>query len=262
MIPHYLQIRLTEEEYHIFRKKINAMRKSQGLSIEELAEACGVKPKTMNHFIYGDGNSKFIVASLSNYFKLKQEEIAPLETRNKTVKGSFFGGWSIGIVLAILAVPLTLSAMPKEEVHAKEIDYSKYIVENATDNETEAMGVMPDTDFEPAHYLEELNPYPDAIRLDIEATAYCYGTTTCTGKPVRVGYAAMAKEYIGKTAVVYEADENGEPLDYIGIYEIEDTGGDYRIKNGTCIDIYIPDYDEAISFGRKDVVVYLFDAKG
>ena len=28
----------------------------------------------------------------------------------------------------------------------------------------------------------------------------------------KCGYAAMAKEYIGKTAVVYEADENGEDL--------------------------------------------------
>lgn len=261
MTPHYLQIRLTEEEYHIFRKKINAMRKERGITVVDLAESIGVRPRTLENFLYGDGQSKFMVASLANYFKMKQEEIAPLEVKKK--KGSFFGGWSIGIVLAILAVPLTLSAMPKEEAHAKEIDFSKYIVENATDNETEALGVMPDTDFTPAHYLEEtFNPYPDAIRLDIEATAYCYGTTTCTGKPVRVGYAAMAKEYIGMTAVVYEADENGEPLDYIGIYEIEDTGGDYRIKNGTCIDIYVPDYSEAISFGRKDVVVYLFDAKG
>ena len=48
----------------------------------------------------------------------------------------------------------------------------------------------------------------------------------------------------------------------IGTYEIEDTGGDERIVNGNCIDIYIPDYDAAIEFGRKDVVVYLIEAKG
>lgn len=166
---------------------------------------------------------------------------------------------SIGI--GLIAISLTIHTKPEEP--KQEIDFSKYIVKEEKDVYSEVYGAAPSTDFVPAHYLEKsFNPYPDAIRLDIEATAYCYGTTTCTGKPVRVGYAAMAKEYIGKTAVVYEADENGEPLDYIGIYEIEDTGGDYRIKNGTCIDIYVPDHSEAISFGRKDVVVYLFDAKG
>jgi 3D (Asp-Asp-Asp) domain-containing protein len=67
----------------------------------------------------------------------------------------------------------------------------------------------------------------------------------------------MAKEYMGKTAIVYTPD-----FELIGIYEVEDTGGDYRIKNGQCIDIYIPDYDSCIEFGRQDVIVYLMDAKG
>ena len=64
------------------------------------------------------------------------------------------------------------------------------------------------------------------------------------------------------TAIVYTEDENGNALDYIGTYEIEDTGGDERIKNGNCIDIYIPDHSEAIKFGRQKVVVYLIEAKG
>ena len=167
----------------------------------------------------------------------------------------------LSIVIALMAISLTVHG--KSEEPEQEIDFSKYIVEKEVDVYTEVFGAEPTTDFVPAHYLEEtFNPYPDSIRLDIEATAYCYGTTTCTGKPVRVGYAAMAKEYIGKTAVVYEADENGEPLDYIGIYEIEDTGGDYRIKNGTCIDIFMESREECISFGRRNVVVYLLNAKG
>lgn len=67
----------------------------------------------------------------------------------------------------------------------------------------------------------------------------------------------MAKEYMGKTAIVYSED-----FELIGIYEVEDTGGDDRIKNGQCIDIYIPSHEEAIQFGRQNVIVYLLDAKG
>lgn len=93
--------------------------------------------------------------------------------------------------------------------------------------------------------------------MHIEATAYCYGTTTATGKNVREGYAAMAPEYIGKTAVVYTED-----MEFVGIYEIEDTGSDNRIKNGTCIDIYNQSYDWCIKFGRKKVNVFIYDAVG
>ena len=169
----------------------------------------------------------------------------------------------LSIALGLIAIALTFHWQEEEEPK-QEIDFSKYIIEEEKDVYSEVYGAEPTTDFIPAHYLEkeEVNPYPDAIEKHIEATAYCYGTTTCTGKPVREGIAAMSKRYLGMTAHVYTEDENGNPLDYIGTYEIEDTGGDYRIKNGNCIDIYIPDYDKAIEFGRQNVVVYLIEAKG
>lgn len=166
---------------------------------------------------------------------------------------------SIGI--GLIAISLTIHVKPEEP--KQEIDFSKYIVKEEKDVYSEVYGAAPSTDFVPAHYLEKsLNPYPDAIEKHIEATAYCYGTTTCTGKPVRDGYAAMSKKYLGMTAVVYAEDENGNPLDYIGTYEIEDTGGDYRIKNGNCIDIFMSSRAECLEFGRRKVVVYLLDAKG
>ena len=167
----------------------------------------------------------------------------------------------LSIAIGLIAIPLTIHMKPEEP--KKEIDFSKYIVEQEKDVYSEVYGAEPTTDFIPAHYLEKtFNPYPDAIVKNIEATAYCYGTTTCTGKPVREGYAAMSKKYLGMTAIVYTEDKNGNPLDYIGTYEIEDTGGDERIKNGNCIDIYMPDHSEAINFGRQKVVVYLIEAKG
>lgn len=164
-----------------------------------------------------------------------------------------------------LSVPIGICAYHSHhrEVETHEVDMQKYVESQPEDIKAKALGVEPTTDFKPAYYPEEeMNPYPDAIEKHIEATAYCYGTTTCTGKKVREGYAAMSKRYLGMTAVVYEADDNGEPLDYIGIYEIEDTGGDERIKNGNCIDIFMNSYEEAIQFGRKQVVVYLIEAKG
>jgi 3D (Asp-Asp-Asp) domain-containing protein len=96
---------------------------------------------------------------------------------------------------------------------------------------------------------------PDA--LHIEATAYCDYGYTKSGCMVREGICAMNNEYLGKTAIVYS-----EEMEFIGIYEVLDTGSDYRLKGGQCIDIYMPDYDECIKFGRKKVIVFLLDAEG
>lgn len=169
---------------------------------------------------------------------------------NKNLK-SFLIGMVIGIPIVMFA-----SCQMEQQEEPKAVDFEKYIEEK--DVEAEVLGVDSGTDFEPGFYtFENCEPYPDAIKLEIEATAYCYGEVTASGKKVREGIAAMAKEYMGKTAIVYSAD-----YELIGTYEVEDTGGDYRIKNGQCIDIYIPDYESCINFGRQDVIVYLLDAKG
>lgn len=165
----------------------------------------------------------------------------------------------IAILISLPIGTMTIQAH-KHDTEKQDIQFAKYIEE--TDNETQALGVEPTTDFVPGCYENEVCLYPDAIVKQIEATAYCYGTTTCTGKKVRKGIAAMSKRYLGMTAIVYEVDENGNPMDYIGTYEIEDTGGDERIKNGNCIDIFMDSRDECINFGRKQVLVYLIEAKG
>lgn len=164
-------------------------------------------------------------------------------------------------IVVLLAIPIGTCTYhsQKRQQASQNIDLSRYVVETRSVEE-EVLGVDAGTDFVPGYY--EFDPYPDAVEKHIEATAYCYGTTTYSGKQVREGMAAMSKRYLGMTAIVYKADEKGNALDYIGTYEIEDTGGDERIRNGNCIDIYIPDYEEAIQFGRKQVVVYLLEAKG
>lgn len=97
--------------------------------------------------------------------------------------------------------------------------------------------------------------------IEMECTAYCYGTTRSDNKPVRKGICAGASKYYGKTAAIY-IDEGGKPGEFIGYYEVLDTGGDERIKNGKCLDIYNPDYNWCIAFGRKKVLVVMLDGVG
>lgn len=93
---------------------------------------------------------------------------------------------------------------------------------------------------------------------EMEATAYndeglCYDGTI----PIEGITCAASKEYIGKTFVIY--DENWT---LIGIYECHDTGGDYRIQNGTVVDIYINNQTICNEFGRQKVYVQIIDAAG
>ena len=110
-----------------------------------------------------------------------------------------------------------------------------------------------------AEEIEEPETEPQYIQM--EATAYCYGTTRCDGRSVRIGVCAAKPEWYGKLAAVYE-DAYGKPGEFIGYFECLDTGGDERIKDGRCIDIYNPDEAWCIKFGRKKVLVCLIDGEG
>ena len=97
----------------------------------------------------------------------------------------------------------------------------------------------------------------DDSYIEMQATAYCIDGTTATGTHTRRGICAGKREWFGKTAVVY-ADNHGEIGDLIGIYKVEDTGGD-PIRSGKVLDIWVPSYDEAIQFGRRKVHVYILN---
>lgn len=69
------------------------------------------------------------------------------------------------------------------------------------------------------------------------ATAYCLEGITATGIPVRKGIAAAGRrEWLGKTAIVYQRLPNGEIGKIIGIYEIQDTG-----CKESVIDVWCPE---------------------
>lgn len=94
----------------------------------------------------------------------------------------------------------------------------------------------------------------------MKATAYCLQGTTVDGSHTRRGIAASKPEWIGLTAAVY-LDDNGELGEFLGYYEIKDTGGS-GVRSGKVLDIWLPTYDECIQFGKKKVLVALIKGAG
>lgn len=87
------------------------------------------------------------------------------------------------------------------------------------------------------------------------ATAYCLKGKTFTGTDVREGIAATGdKTLIGKTVLVYQRLPNGDMGDFVGIYEVEDTGCKQNV-----LDIWQPDLDSCREFME---LVYKNDCKG
>lgn len=83
---------------------------------------------------------------------------------------------------------------------------------------------------------------PQLIKM--RATAYCLDGITYTGKHVRDGICATGKkELVGKTVVLYQRLPNGDIGDYIGIYEVEDTG-----CNENVIDVWCKDLEKCQDF--------------
>lgn len=78
-----------------------------------------------------------------------------------------------------------------------------------------------------------------------QATAYCDFGITFSGVLVNRGIVAADPRILPIGSVI-----EVEAGPYSGIYTVMDTGG---LVKGRIIDIYMPDYEEAIQFGRQDV---------
>lgn len=86
-------------------------------------------------------------------------------------------------------------------------------------------------------------------RLDFVATAYCRGQTTASGVDVQAGIAAADEALLPEGSVVSVA---GVPEQYRGIYTVMDTGPKVIGKH---VDLYMWNCDEAVDFGRRDIVL-------
>ena len=98
------------------------------------------------------------------------------------------------------------------------------------------------------------NPFVEPVK--IRATCYCDEGTTTSGKATRPGIIASKRDYLGYVAALYAVNEDGSIGEFIGYYEILDTGygietgiGESSIKpgrtlgsleTGESIDIYMP----------------------
>lgn len=74
--------------------------------------------------------------------------------------------------------------------------------------------------------------YTEPVRMRVT----CYlptGNPTASGVMPYEGICAARRCDLGKVAVLYTED-----MEYIGTFEVKDTGGAEWLKNGTAIDIY------------------------
>ncbi|HKW01325.1 MAG TPA: 3D domain-containing protein [Vicinamibacterales bacterium] len=86
-------------------------------------------------------------------------------------------------------------------------------------------------------------------RLDFVATAYCRGQTTASGVDVQAGIAAADEALLPEGSVI---SVSGVPEQYRGIYTVMDTGPKVLGKH---VDLYMWNCDEAVDFGRRDILL-------
>lgn len=91
--------------------------------------------------------------------------------------------------------------------------------------------------------------------LPVHITGYCLQGLTKSETPTRQGICAFRPEDIGKTAIVYGSD-----MTLIGIYEIEDTGGE-NVKAGYVLDVWCETKEECYQL-TQDGFVQIVDAEG
>src|SRR5262245_61039230 len=89
--------------------------------------------------------------------------------------------------------------------------------------------------------------------FDFEATAYCLKGRTASGHYVQPGVIAADPRLLPLGTVV-----ELQAGSLSGLYTVLDTGG--AIK-GSRIDIYMPNYTEAMSFGRRTVKLRVIHSK-
>lgn len=108
----------------------------------------------------------------------------------------------------------------------------------------------------------------------VRATCYCHAGITASGQHTREGIIAAKREWIGKAVALYSCSEGDELGEFIGYFEVLDTGlgidtdGDGKgdsITRGKSIDIYKYTLDDAKAFVKEYgdyVYMKLIDAEG
>ena len=93
----------------------------------------------------------------------------------------------------------------------------------------------------------------------MRTTAYCTGTTSAVGEPIRHGIVGVPRKYLGKDWCCAVWLEDGT---FLGYYDCWDTGAD---PEQTLIDFYYPTYDECVEHMKTTggyVIVQFIKAYG
>ena len=125
----------------------------------------------------------------------------------------------------------------------------------------------------------ESDPFQEPVKL--RCTCYIDQGITASGKMTRPGIMAARREWIGCVAEVNEVNEDGSVGEFIGYYEILDTGygietgvGESQIlkgrtkgtiETGDTVDIWMPTLDAAQEWVKTHgdyVYVKLFKGEG
>lgn len=112
---------------------------------------------------------------------------------------------------------------------------------------------------------KELNYEDYALPRKIRCTCYTGGTVTATGKTPRYGIAGGKPDWFGCAVAIYQMDSDGSMGDFIGWWEVEDTGSAKTIQNGTSIDLYQYTLEECYDWVRTYgdyVYIQLIRAEG
>jgi 3D (Asp-Asp-Asp) domain-containing protein len=125
-------------------------------------------------------------------------------------------------------------------------------VASATTGEAESTSEESDEVIEPSRDAEEeVKPsrvaHPLQPSREFVATAYCLKGRTASGLPTRPGMVAADPKVLPMGTVIHVTAGR-----YSGTYTVMDTG---RLIRGRKIDIYVPSYREALSFGCRRVKV-------
>lgn len=101
---------------------------------------------------------------------------------------------------------------------------------------------------ESVEVTESEEDYPGILDQEFQsfsATAYCVQGVTHSGVWVRPGIIAADPDILPIGSVI-----EVRAGDYSGIYTVMDTG---KLIQGRLIDIFIPDFEEAVQFGRQKI---------
>lgn len=103
------------------------------------------------------------------------------------------------------------------------------------------------------------------LMYHMQGTAYCLQGTTASGQEVRKGICAGRQEWLGKTIVMYQRLPNNKLGQFIGYYEVLDTGCHKNV-----IDVWQEDEEDCQEFmdllytdnAQGNIYIQVIDAKG